>query len=95
MEDPFERLRTLKERPPHPGEYIEQALIPNFRMTVEVLAQRLGLSQEQLEEIIKGQAPITPRMAIGLSRIDKSDPLLWMDIQAFYDLWHEYNGASV
>jgi len=91
--DAFERLRTMPE-PVHPGEYIGEELLPHFKLTVESLAQRLDVSREYLNNVIDRQASITPIVAIGLSRIDQSDPLLWMDLQIVYDLWHAYRNTE-
>jgi carboxymethylenebutenolidase len=92
--DAFERLRTMPE-PVHPGEYISEELLPNFELTVEQMAKRLDVSSEYLDDVIKGRASITPIVAIGLSRIDQSDPLLWMDLQTVYDVWHAYRKTGL
>jgi antitoxin HigA-1 len=91
--DALERLRAMPE-PVHPGEYIGEELLPHFKLTVEGLAQRLHVSREYLDKVINRQASITPIVAIGLSRIDQSDPLLWMDLQTVYDLWHAYRNTE-
>jgi addiction module HigA family antidote len=85
--DAVERLRTMPE-PVHPGEYIGDELMPNFQLSVEDLAKRLSVSRKYLYSVINGHAAITPIVALKLSGIDKSDPLLWMELQVVYDLWH-------
>jgi plasmid maintenance system antidote protein VapI len=41
-----------------------------------------------LHKLLNDEASITPHVAIGLGKLENIDPMLWMELQAAYDLWH-------
>ena len=49
-------------------------------------ARRFGVSLNRLNEIILGKRGITADTALGLSRLLKTSPQLWMRLQADWDL---------
>ena len=74
------------KNPFHPGEILlEEFLIPADITQVE-FARKLGWTPAKLSEIIKGKRGITAESAIALSKILKTSPKLWMNLQATYDL---------
>lgn len=74
------------KNPFHPGEILlEEFLIPAGITQVE-FARKLGWTTAKLSEIIKGKRGITAESAIALSKILKTSPKLWMNLQATYDL---------
>ena len=75
---PLEVLR-LMPFPIHPGEYIREELMAFFKLSVSELAPKIGVSIDYLKELIKEEHSITPQAALGLSRLENSDPMLWVD----------------
>lgn len=74
------------KNPFHPGEILlEEFLIPG-EITQGEFAKKLGWTPAKLNEIIKGKRGITAESAIALSKILKTSPKLWMNLQATYDL---------
>lgn len=78
----------LMHDPPHPGEVVRALCIEPLQISVETAAKGLGVSAEQLKEILDGRAGITPEMAIRLSIAFNTSAESWLQQQAQYDLWH-------
>lgn len=56
-------------------------------LTRKELAKRLGVSQRALSELIRERRTMTADMAIRLSRVFKTTPDIWMNLQKSVDLW--------
>ena len=54
-------------------------------MTVESLACSLGISVDKVKDLLAGEAPITPEIAIGLGRRFKTTNDFWINLQSEYD----------
>ena len=67
-------------KPTHPGGIL-------FRMHMEPLGKRLGISRKTLSAIVNERAPITPDIALRLSRALDTTPELWLGMQQTYTLW--------
>ena len=84
-----------KIRPTHPGTILrhmleELAADDKGRvssLTRKRLANRLGVSQRAVNELIQERRPISADMAIRLSRVFKTTPDIWMNLQKAVDLW--------
>lgn len=84
-----------KVRPTHPGAILRNMLkeltadgtaqLPT--MTQTELAKRLGVSRRKVSELIRERGGMTADMAIRLSRVFKTTPDLWMNLQKAVDLW--------
>lgn len=71
----------------HPGESLKDELEFMNLSQVE-LAQRTGLSEKHLSQIINGVDPITPETAIKLERAIGVSATFWNNLQKDYDLTH-------
>ena len=80
---------TLKRgmRPKHPGTILKNIILPELAITQLGLAKRLGVSRRTISEIIRERRPVTPDMAMRLSRVFKTTPKFWLNLQAAVDLW--------
>jgi addiction module HigA family antidote len=56
-------------------------------LTQKELAKRLGVSQRAVSELIRERRTMTADMAIRLSRVFKTTPDIWMNLQKAVDLW--------
>lgn len=75
-----------KNRPPHPGEYVEHECIRPLGLTVAQAAKGLGVSRSTLSRLINGQIGVSPEMAVRLSKAFGSTPEMWLRLQNAYDL---------
>ena len=55
--------------------------------TQKELAKRLGVSPRVITDLIHERRPMTADMAIRLSRVFKTTPDIWMNLQKAVDLW--------
>jgi addiction module HigA family antidote len=91
--------RRPKISPPHPGEILLDLYLRELNITqtdfAKMLAQtihRKGIlastMQTKVNEIINKKRSISPEFAVLISRTLKTDPKMWLNLQAAYDIWH-------
>lgn len=83
----MESLRSKKLKPSHPGELIREMTLPELGITQGEFAKMLGVSRRTVNELINEHRPVTPDMAIRLSRLIGSSPGFWLRMQQAVDLW--------
>ncbi len=71
--------------PAHPGQLIKNELA-EMALPVAVAAQALGITRQQLYNVINGKSSITPEMAVRLEKGIGSTADTWLRMQATYDL---------
>ena len=76
------RMKT----PPHPGRIVRQECLEPLGLSVTDAAQRLGVNRNTLNNLVNGQAGISPEMAVRLSKAFGSTPRTWLGMQMDYDL---------
>ena len=90
-----EQIIQRKVRPTHPGAILRNMLADlaadgsdQFAsMTQKELANRLGVSSRAVSELIQERRAMSADMAIRLSRVFKTTPDIWMNLQKAVDLW--------
>ena len=80
--------RPLNRPPIHPGEILREDVLPALGFSVSEVAQRLGISRQQLHLVLAGTHPITTEMALRIGKFAGNGPELWLRMQQGYDLWH-------
>ena len=84
-----------KIRPTHPGailrnmleELAEDGEDQTSALTQKDLAKRLGVSPRAVNELMRERRNMTADMAIRLSRVFRTTPDIWMNLQKAVDLW--------
>jgi len=84
-----------KVRPTHPGTILRNMLAEladegngQFAsLTQKELAKRLGVSARVVNDLIHQRRAVTADLAIRLSRVFKTTPDIWMNLQKAVDLW--------
>ena len=74
------------KRPPHPGRIIRQECIEPLGLTVTEAAARLGVTRQNLNNVLNEKSGISPEMAIRLSKAFGSKAEVWLGLQMEYDL---------
>ena len=90
-----ERNIQRKVRPTHPGAILRNMLAEMAAdgndelasLTQKELANRLKVSPRVVNELIHERRTMTADMAIRLSRVFKTTPDIWMNLQKAVDLW--------
>lgn len=75
----------LPAAPVHPGQFLERRFLEPRGITQQALARALGVSRRRVNELIRGHRSITPDTALRLAAFFRTDPLLWLYLQAAWD----------
>ena len=81
-------MRSFNRPPSHPGEIIKGHYLEPLKISVSELADRLEVSRKTVSKIVNGHGAVTPDMALRLSKVFKTTPELWLNLQRNHDLWH-------
>jgi addiction module HigA family antidote len=79
--------RAKMHNPAHPGEILRELYLVPLGVTITQAAKALGVSRKHVSSIVNGRTPVTPDMALRLAAVFATDPELWVNMQAQYDLW--------
>ncbi|MCZ8225006.1 MAG: HigA family addiction module antitoxin [Microcystis sp. LE19-84.1B] len=71
--------------PIHPGEILADEL-EEINLDVFQLAKRVNISENELEQILKGQGNITGDIALKLGLFFNTGAEIWMNLQKVYEL---------
>ena len=56
-------------------------------VSVTKAADALGVSRKHVSAIVNGRVSVTPDMAVRLAGVFGTEPEIWVNLQAQYDLW--------
>jgi addiction module HigA family antidote len=73
------------KNPPHPGELIGDSL-EELGISISAAAKGLGITRQQLHNIIAGRSIVTPEMAFRLEKALGSTADTWLRMQMNFDL---------
>ena len=73
------------KNPPHPGQMIGD-LLEEIGISVSFAAKGLGVTRQQLHNVIAGRSVIAPEMAFRLEMALGSTAEAWLKMQANFDL---------
>ena len=75
--------------PPHPDSSLASAKgLATPEEYAEQFASNLSVSSKSISQVIRGEAPITPELAVKFtSAISGPDSAMWLRMQATYDDW--------
>lgn len=80
--------------PCHPGELVKYECLEPLGLSVERAAQGLGVTAQELLDVVNEKAGISADLAIRLSKAFGSRPEVWLGVQMDYDLWHAQERAK-
>lgn len=84
----YKAKRHPSIKPLHPGETLREDIIPALGRPKSAIARLLGISRQQLYDILNEKSPVTADMAVKLGKLCGNGPDLWVNLQRSYDLWH-------
>lgn len=84
----------LYARPPTPGQVIQVLILDQYKMTVEMLADRLGINRGELVRVIAGRSPVDAEIGLRLSILTGTSPNIWIDMQRDVDLYDMRKAAA-
>lgn len=87
----YEVVRPLKRCPGHPGSLLSDLIDAVGRNKSEI-ATLLGISRQQLYDILSERKPVSPNVAARLGKLFGDGAAVWLRQQAAYDAWQaEHN----
>lgn len=75
-------------KPVHPGEMLKKMYLEPLELNQGECAQNLGVTRKTLSMLINARQGISAEMALRLGKAFGTTPMLWMNLQRNYDLWH-------
>lgn len=85
----------MMHNPLHPGEFINETYIKPLNISLRTAAKKLDVSPSTFSRLIKGDADLSPLMALKLSKAFGRSPESWMMMQAEYELWNAKQCANL
>jgi addiction module HigA family antidote len=70
----------------HPGRILLREFLEPSRTTQAQLARRLGISQNRINELIRGKRGVTAETALLLAAYFGNSAEFWMNLQTAHDL---------
>jgi len=83
----IKNIRAREVKPTHPGEMLQEDFMSDFGLTAASMAEKLGVSRQTVNEILRERRAVTPSMALRLSRLFGNTPEFWLNAQRAVDLW--------
>ena len=77
----------MRRRPTHPGEMLREDFMPDYDLSVSGLAEKIGVSRQSINELLRARRALSPEMALRLTRLFGNSPEFWLNAQRAVDLW--------
>ena len=90
-----ELKRNSNRAPTHPGEVLREDVIPATGKTKTEIAALLGISRQHLYDILNGNKPVSPEVAVRLGKLLGNGAGLWLRMQAAFDQWQAERTVDV
>ena len=90
----FEMPRPLARCPSHPGALLAD-IIPATGRSKTAIAGLLGISRQQLYDIINEKKPVSPAIAARLGKMFGDGAAVWLRMQAAHDAWRAERSVDV
>ncbi len=78
--------KITNPKPLHPGQVLSEVYMNEMNLNQTQFADLCGCSHRKINEIVNGKRSITPLFAIELEAVLGTTPMMWLKIQAEYDL---------
>ena len=75
----------LMHSPSHPGEIVRSELV-ELGVSIAAAARALGVTRQQLNNVVSGKSRVTAEMAVRLEKGLGSTADTWLRMQSVYDL---------
>jgi addiction module HigA family antidote len=73
------------KNPVHPGELVK-ANLEELGLSVAVAASAIGVTRQQLHNVISGRSAVTPEMSLRFEKAFGGGADMWLRMQVAYDL---------
>jgi addiction module HigA family antidote len=90
----YKAVRNKNRCPSHPGAVIAD-IVADIGKTKTEIAGLLGISRQQLYDILTEKKPVSPQIAVRIGKLFGGSPESWLRMQAAYDAWHAERTVDV
>lgn len=80
-------MLPTQRKPTHPGEILLREFLEPLKMSQVELADKMGVPIQRVNTLINGKRDVTAETALLLSRVLKTTPEFWMNLQTTRDLY--------
>ncbi|MBA3890156.1 MAG: HigA family addiction module antidote protein [Gemmatimonadaceae bacterium] len=88
-------VRIPTHRPPtHPGEMLLEEFLKPLSITQVDFAERIGVSMQRLNEIVRRKRGVTPDTALRLEAALGASAQFWLNLQLAYDLYEQMHAPA-
>lgn len=87
-------MRPTQRCPSHPGALLGEIIAATGKPKVEI-ARLLGISRQQLYDIVRERKPVSPSVAARLGKMFGDGAAIWLRMQSAYDAWHAERDTDV
>jgi addiction module HigA family antidote len=77
--------------PTFPGQILKSAYLDPLGISARDLAEAIGVSEEEISQILLGEEKVTPDIALRLANSLNTSPEFWLGLQINWDLWRTYH----
>jgi addiction module HigA family antidote len=99
----YPKKRTIR-KPSHPGEILKniwleelgysQSHFANLLVKASNKLSKKSTMQTKLNEVLSGKRAISAEFAVLISKVLKTSPKMWMNLQAQLDIWEAEEKAA-
>ena len=72
---------------------LEEFLVP-LQLSQAALAERIGVTPQRVNEIVKGKRGVTPDTALRLERVFGMEAQFWLNLQLVWDLYQAMHSPN-
>jgi len=87
-------LRDPRRRPTHPGAILREDVLPALEMTQGEFAQRIGLSEADLSDLLQEKRALSVDSARSIALFLKTTSESWLHMQQAVDAWDEMHSIA-
>lgn len=87
--------RDPKRCPTHPGAVLRETILPAVGLAKTEIADRLGISRQQLYDILGERKPVSAENAVRLGKLFGNGAGFWVRLQGAHDTWHAERAVDV
>lgn len=91
----YPAVRNPERSPTHPGELLREDVLPATGVAKAEIARLLGISRQQLYDILDEKRPVSPTVAVKLGKLFGNGAGVWVRMQAAYDIWQAEQTVDV
>ena len=81
------RIPTDRD-PTHPGDMLRHEFLAPMGLTQRAIAQAIHVPYHRINALIAKHRPMTPKLALRLSKFFGTSADFWMNLQLRWDLYH-------